>query len=414
MQRSRSSAHVTGGAPHVLQCKERVTRRAAAAAAVTGLTVCWHPAFIAAPGSWKHARSPSALGDNSGFPATSSPLPAAGGGSRVGEASSSSTSSTFVVAAALLTWSAAAGAGAAGATRQLALEADVDNVEIKPDPAAARGGQGQSAFASLPRLDWGGNSTGWGTIQARKLTDIDLLNVHGILTVCALLLFFAQSVRIAAHQSPSDLEVWITTAIYLPWMYFCWRDTEKLENHYRVTFYASCGWGFMSLASLHSVVYQDKFPDLSFGILAIGNVVFAASCLYFYGYHWSRMWRHYQENRFRPLWIPGLLGLMLLHGLTIADFAKRLDDSGWWKTVCMIYPDEWWWVADVRIIELFVTAAALWLIVLHIQGVFTGMKNAALVVIGTIFLPLCVMVLESTWLRASSWQHYLMVGPKYW
>lgn len=298
-------------------------------------------------------------------------------------------------------------------TREAAAEkADVESSGSTTAAMSAAGGL--NPRWSVPQVDWAGSSTGWGSIEAKSLLEIDWLNVHGILTLSSLMLFLAQSVRIAAHQSPSLLEVWITTAIYLPWIYLCWRDTEKLENHYRVTFYASCGWGFMSLASLHSVLYQDKFPDLSFGILAVGNLVFAVSCAYFYTYHWTRMWRHYQENRFRPLWIPGLLGLMLLHSLTIADFAKRLDDAGWWKTVCLIYPDEWWWVADVRIIELFVTAAALWLIVLHIQGVFTGMKNAAIVVIGTIFLPLIVMVLESTWLRASAWQHYLMVGPKYW
>jgi hypothetical protein len=105
---------------------------------------------------------------------------------------------------------------------------------------------------------------------------------------------------------------------------------------------------------------------------------------------------------------------MCLHALTIADFGKRIDDGKWWKTVCTVYPDEWWWVADVRIIELFVTAAALWLIILHIQGVFTGMKNAAIVVGGTIVLPLLVMAAESSTLRASAWQHYLMLGPKHW
>merc|ERR1712060_833397 len=105
---------------------------------------------------------------------------------------------------------------------------------------------------------------------------------------------------------------------------------------------------------------------------------------------------------------------MGLHALTPLDFAKRLDDPGWWKVVCQIYPDEWWWVADVRIIELFVTAAALWLIILHIEGVFTGMKNAAVVVVCTIFLPLGIMVWESTWLKSSAWQLFFMVGPKYW
>ncbi|OLP97627.1 hypothetical protein AK812_SmicGene20007 [Symbiodinium microadriaticum] len=271
-----------------------------------------------------------------------------------------------------------------------------------------------SSRKALPEVDWGGSATGWQSIRQKSILEVDWLNIHGVLTVSAVTLFLAQISRILAHQAPTELEVWLTALVYLPWIYFCFRDTEQLENHYAVTFYASCGWAVMSLASLFSVFYQDKFPELAFDILAFGNVVFAGACIYFYSYHWSRMWRHFTQNRFRPLWIPGLLGLMLLHSLTPLDMFKRLDDPGWWKTVCSVYSDEWWWVADVRIIELFVTAAALLLIILHIQGVFTGMKNAAVVVIGTIFAPLGLMVLESTWIRASSWQHYLMVGPKYW
>eukprot|EP00435_Cladocopium_sp_Y103_P051191 s1418_g15.t2 len=187
-----------------------------------------------------------------------------------------------------------------------------------------------------------------------------------------------------AHQAPTELEVWLTAMVYIPWIFFCWRDSEQLENHYAVTFYASCGWAFMSLSSLFSVLYQEKYPDFALGILLFGNFVFALACLYFYGYHWTRMWRHFTQNRFRPLWIPGLLGLMCLHLLTPLDLMKRLDDPGWWKTVCSVYNDEWWWVADVRIIELFVTAAALLLIILHIQGVFTGMKNAAVVALALV------------------------------
>jgi len=306
---------------------------------------------------------------------------------------------------------AAAGAGTAAAVRQRARE------EASSGAHPARGGRSGSPLGrrALPNeVDWAGSNTGWNDIEKKSFTDVNWLNEHGVLTICALTLFLYQAVRIASHSPPSEQEVWATTAIYLPWMFLCWRDTDQLESHYRVTFYASTGWGFMSLASLISCVYQDKAPDFAFGVLVAGNIVFLASCAYFYIYHWSRMFRHVMQNRFRPLWMPGLFGLMCLHGLTIADFAKRVDDAGWWKIVCTIYPDEWWWVADVRIIELFVTAAALWLIILHIQGVFTGMKNAALVVIGTIFLPVGIMALESTWLRASAWQHYLMVGPKYW
>jgi len=279
----------------------------------------------------------------------------------------------------------------------------------------SRDTKGASAVRqALPQIDWVGSRTGWKTIKGKALWEVNLMNEHGVLTLSAVTLFVYQMFRILTHQSPSQPEVWITTAIYLPWIFLTMRDTGKLEKHYQVTFYASCGWSFMYLTSLISVAYQETFPEQALNILACGNAVFAFSCAYFYGYHWTRMWRHYQQSRFRPLWIPGLVGLMALHALTPFDFAKRVDDGGWWKTVCTIYPDEWWWVADVRCIELFVTAAALWLIILHIQGVFTGMKNAVVVVVGTIFVPLLIMVAETSWLHASAWQHYFMVGPKYW
>mmetsp|Transcript_17062 Transcript_17062/g.39840 ORF Transcript_17062/g.39840 Transcript_17062/m.39840 type:complete len:427 (-) Transcript_17062:119-1399(-) len=267
---------------------------------------------------------------------------------------------------------------------------------------------------SARRVDWLGTETGWNGLKKGSLSELDWLNEHGVLTISCLTLFAAQVIRLLLHQPPTAIEVVLTTLVYMPWMYFCWRDTDKLENHYQVTFYASCGWGFFSLTSLHSMMLQDKYPDIAFGVLSFGMVVFTAACLYFYGYHWARMWRHFQQNRFRPLWIPGLTGLMALHGLSFFDYWKRLDDPGWWKVVCTIYSDEWWWVSDVRIIELFVTAAALWLIILHIKGVFTGMKNAAVVVLFTIAAPFVLMLLESTWIRASSWQHYFMLGPKYW
>ena len=49
----------------------------------------------------------------------------------------------------------------------------------------------------------------------------------------------------------------------------------------------------MSLSSLFSVIYQEKYPEAAFGALLFGNLIFAVACIYFYGYHWSRMWRHF-------------------------------------------------------------------------------------------------------------------------
>jgi len=296
------------------------------------------------------------------------------------------------------------------ATAAVVIAATALSVGTNAAQASRRG----RSVRSAGRVDWLGTETGWNELKRGSLSELDWLNEHGILTISCLTLFTAQVIRLLLHQPPTVLEVWLTTSVYLPWMYFCWRDTQKLEYHYQVTFYASCGWGFFSLTSLHSMMLQDKYPELAFGVLSAGMVVFTVACLYFYGYHWARMWRHFQQNRFRPLWIPGLTGLMALHGLSFVDYWKRIDDPGWWKVVCTIYSDEWWWVSDVRIIELFVTAAALWLIILHIKGVFTGMKNAAVVVLFTIAAPFVLMLLESTWIRASSWQHYFMLGPKYW
>eukprot|EP00913_Durusdinium_trenchii_P024457 g22960.t1 len=205
-------------------------------------------------------------------------------------------------------------------------------------------GLGLVASAKVARasteVDWTGSATGWGRIRQKSILDVDWLNIHGVMTLSAVVLFVAQISRILAHQKPTELEVWLTAMVYLPWIYFCWRDSEQLENHYAVTFYASCGWAVMSLSSLFSVLYQDKYPDFAFGVLLFGNAIFAVACLYFYSYHWTRMWRHFTQNRFRPLWIPGLLGLMCLHLLTPLDLMKRLDDPGWWKTVCQVYNDE--------------------------------------------------------------------------
>ena len=64
---------------------------------------------------------------------------------------------------------------------------------------------------------------------------------RGLFTVSAVILFVAQITRILAHQAPTEQEAWLTASVYVPWIYFCWRDSEQLENHYAVTFYASCG-----------------------------------------------------------------------------------------------------------------------------------------------------------------------------
>jgi len=92
---------------------------------------------------------------------------------------------------------------------------------------------------------------------------------------------------------------------------------------------------------------------------------------------------------------------------------KMLDDPGWLPTIIKIYSDEWRWIADTRLLELYLTAAALFLVILHLKGVLTGTKNAAAVFLGTVILPTAALFMETYTLDASAWQHFFMVGPKY-
>jgi len=125
------------------------------------------------------------------------------------------------------------------------------------------------AQRALPSVDWLGSNTGWDDIEGKSIFSLDLRNEHGVLAIASIVLFIYQLVRIAIlRQPPSIPEVCLTTAIYFPWVFLCWRDTVKLEAHYRVTFYASCGWAIMSLASLWSSMIQATSPALAFDILA--------------------------------------------------------------------------------------------------------------------------------------------------
>merc|ERR1719436_729627 len=146
---------------------------------------------------------------------------------------------------------------------------------------------------------------------------------------------------------------------------------------------------------------------------AAASLVYLASCAYFYTYHWGRQIRHVIEGRFRPWFAAGLASLTAVHGLTVGHVLKVLDDPGWWKTVAHIYDDEWQWLADTRLLELYLTAAALFLVILHLKGVLTGTKNATVLFLGTVIIPTAALFLETFNLKACAWEHYFMVGPKY-
>jgi len=103
-----------------------------------------------------------------------------------------------------------------------------------------------------------------------------------------------------------------------------------------------------------------------------------------------------------------------VHLLSVVHIFKVLDDPLWWPTVAAVYPTEWHFVADIRVAELFLIAAALFLVICHVRGVMTGARNAALVFAGTVFAPTAALLLEVAPLNASAWQHYFMLGPKHW
>merc|ERR1712207_58682 len=150
-------------------------------------------------------------------------------------------------------------------------------------------------------------------------------------------------------------------AVLMAFIYFGlyasrYQDVPKLEPHYQVSFYASCGWTFYAWVSLvHGMAYGPS-PLLPIALAeplhASASIIFLASCIYFYTYHWGRQIRHAIEGRFRPWFAAGLASLTVVHGLTVGHVLKMLDDPGWWKTIAHIYDDEWRWLADTRLLEL--------------------------------------------------------------
>eukprot|EP00929_Paragymnodinium_shiwhaense_P122518 TRINITY_DN9533_c0_g1_i1.p1 TRINITY_DN9533_c0_g1~~TRINITY_DN9533_c0_g1_i1.p1 ORF type:complete len:343 (+),score=66.68 TRINITY_DN9533_c0_g1_i1:93-1121(+) len=225
-------------------------------------------------------------------------------------------------------------------------------------------------------------------------------------------------VRFFALVPPVALEVVFITLIYMGLYGSRLQEVQKLEKHYQVSFYASVGWTFYAITSLvHAMAYSPD-PMLSKGaaegLHSVGAMVYLASCGYFYSYHWGRQLRHVQEGRFRPLFAGGLASLTFVHGLTVAHIFKMFDDSKWYETVNFLYPDQWHWVADTRLAELYLTALALFLVILHLRGVLTGTRNAVWVFLGTVIAPTAALFYETMSLNAVAWNHYWMVGPKYW
>jgi len=224
--------------------------------------------------------------------------------------------------------------------------------------------------------------------------------------------------RFLHFWKPTSAEAILVGIVYL--FLYCsrYKEVANLKPHYQVSFYASMGWTFYAWASLlHAMAYSPD-PVLPVGVAEAfhggASAIYLGSCAYFYNYHWGRQIRHIQEGRFRPWFAAGLASLTFVHGLTVGHIFKVMEDPGWWPTVAKIYPDEWQFLADTRLAELYLTALALFLVILHLKGVLTGTKNAAVVFFGTVIVPTAALFLETFVLNSCAWQHYWMVGPKHW
>ncbi|OLQ13139.1 hypothetical protein AK812_SmicGene2880 [Symbiodinium microadriaticum] len=231
------------------------------------------------------------------------------------------------------------------------------------------------ASGGLRQLDASYNQR-WLEVEEHGFTDLTWLHPQTGWATVATGLYAFDMVRFFGLVKPTSTEALIAILIYLGLYTSRFEEINKMDKHYQVSFYASCGWTFYALASLiHALSYgPDPLLDR--------------------GYHWGRMARHVQEGRFRPYFALGLASLTFVHGLT---------DPGWYDTVQKIYPDQWQWIADTRLAELYLTALALFLVILHLRGVLTGTANATWVFLGTVIVPTAALFLETFQLRAVAW-----------
>jgi len=310
--------------------------------------------------------------------------------------------------------------------RRTALRAQASSPEQRPaSVASAEQGRGRGATtrrAAQARLedfqavDASYNPT-WLNIEEKPVSSLEWAHSQTGWAAAATAIYAFDMVRILALVPPTAVEAVAVGMIYFGLYGSRYQDIPRLEPHYQVSFLASCGWTFYAWASLLHALACSPTPMLPLSIAeplhTAACVIYLLSCLYFYSYHWGRQVRHALEGRFRPWFAAGLASLTAVHSLTVGHIWKMLDDPGWFSTVAHIYPDQWQWIADTRLLELYLTAAALFLVILHLRGVLTGTKNAAIVFLGTVILPTAALFLETFSIDAVAWQHYFMVGPKY-
>lgn len=281
----------------------------------------------------------------------------------------------------------------------------------------SRGSNTQVQVASVTSQMDASYNPAWLAVEEHDVTDLKWLHPQTGWAAAATAIYAFDMWRFFGLVKPAALEAMIATVVYLGLYCSRYQEVRDMDKHYQVSFYASCGWTFYALASLIHALSYGPDPVMSRGyaeaLHGVGCTIYLGSCAYFYSYHWGRAWRHIQEGRFRPLFAAGLASLTFVHGLTVGHIYKMLEDPGWFDTVTMIYKDQWQWIADTRLAELYLTAAALFLVILHLRGVLTGTKNAVWVFLATVIVPTAALFWETTSLNAVAWNHYWMVGPKH-
>mmetsp|Transcript_97220 Transcript_97220/g.175649 ORF Transcript_97220/g.175649 Transcript_97220/m.175649 type:complete len:339 (-) Transcript_97220:212-1228(-) len=272
------------------------------------------------------------------------------------------------------------------------------------------------ASNTLQQMDTAYNPA-WADVKERPISSLEWAHPQTFFAVAATAVYGFDMLRFIGLVKPTNVEALAVIVIYLGLYCSRYQEVRNMHKHYQVSFYASCGWTFYALASLVHALSYSPSPLLSRGpaeaLHSGACAVFLGSCLYFYSYHWGRQIRHIQEGRFRPWFAVGLASLTAVHGLTVGHIWKMLEDPGWFDTIAQIYSDQWQWIADTRLAELYLTALALFLVILHLKGVLTGTRNSVWVFLGTVIVPTAALFYETVQLNAVAWQHYFMVGPKH-
>lgn len=233
--------------------------------------------------------------------------------------------------------------------------------------------------------------------RQRRLDQMRWKDAHGVACMLSGIVFLFELVRFVLGQPPSDLECYSAAAIYITIYASRFESIRSLPSHFRVTFYATTGWTIYYVAHLLAATTPEYFAH---GVYPAG-IVFLASTIYFYKHWIERMWRHYVQDRFRPYYVPGLLGLMYFHGLDTIDLFNQWVDPKYWLHRVMVLPDQVWTIQDVRLTGLFMSSMALFMITLHNKGVLTGGRNTLITVLFTIFVPAFFLTGTHATLQAS-------------